>query len=1125
MALPQTAKELQRARGRGRFWPIGLTLLIGTAASVTVYLWVVHLGSDLAVSNFRAGAAERIGIVEIRLRDYPDSLGVLGSHFETQTGQASSEHFALHGGRLLARSPGIEALMWVPRVLAKDRAAGEKALDESETRKAQFWERGADGDEVRAGQRPVYYPIAYAVARKAGGTGIGFDLGANPECRARLDAIHDVVPVVLRCAGLPPFPGMTQSNALLIAVPVLRDVAQTGAHTPGHSHDRMEHAGFIIGVFNLRTMIHDAFAGLSSSGVAMYFFEQVARGESRLVYVNGAADSEAGKPPATIASLRASTRYEAALSIANWKLWVVCVPSAPFAISGGAWNAYGALVAGLLLTLMAVLYHFTTRRRVEQVEDAAAEMHIVISELKRRDAIQAAIASSAADLLRATDFEQSISGVLARIGNVANVNRIHLFQVRETSGGQTLVTRRYSWATEGFEIPPGKMIFENANMAQIGLSSWIPRLKRGEIITGLARDLEPSVREVLKVTEALAILIIPVFVNGRWWGQIGLDNCATEREWTASEIDTVKTLAELVGSALRQEEGIRALSDANHIVENSSTILFRIGTDRTFPLLFLSRNISYYGYQASDLLASPTKWQSIIAPEDVPRLVQAIEDVLSGKELRAIREFRIRHPDGTLAWLDGQLAAVHDDAGTVMAMEGIASDITERKHGEEKLESMARTDLLTSLPNRSAFLERIGAEFAASKRTGARFAVLYFDLDYFKDVNDALGHAVGDMLLCAVSERLLANVRRGDLVARLGGDEFAVLRTDITEPAEAGALAAKLLAACAEPYKLSGKDVHITVSIGITLFDEVASGPDDLLTRADLALYRAKAAGRNRVAFHSEEMDEAVRERVWLSEDLRAALAAGDQLTVVYQPQVEIVTGEVVGVEALVRWQHPTRGPLAPDVFIGAAEASGLIQPLGLWVLQESCRQMRRWLDAKIAPPVMAVNLSVVQLTLDHEFAEVVGRTIAETGLGNGDLELELTESTLMETTRDHRAVLMKLRDKGARLSIDDFGTGYSSLDYLRSYAVNRIKIAQKFVDGVPGNAGDATIVRATLGLAHAFGIEVIAEGVESAAQAEFLTSIGCRFAQGYFFSKPLAGEDASAYLRLAARDRQPAET
>jgi diguanylate cyclase (GGDEF)-like protein len=450
-------------------------------------------------------------------------------------------------------------------------------------------------------------------------------------------------------------------------------------------------------------------------------------------------------------------------------------------------------------------------------------------------------------------------------------------------------------------------------------------------------------------------------------------------------------------------------------------------------------------------------------------------------------------------------------------MEGIATDVTERKFSEERLAAAARTDQLTSLPNRSAFLDRIRTEFSEATRSGKRFAVLYFDLDYFKDVNDSMGHAVGDMLLRAVSARLLANVRAQDFVARLGGDEFAVLRGGVADEATASTLASTLLAACAAPYRLAGRDVQITVSAGITLYDETAASSDDILTRTDLALYRAKAAGRNRYAFHSEEMDLAVRERVGLTADLRSAFAAGDQLYVMYQPQVEIETGRIVGVEALVRWQHPTRGLLSPDVFIPAAESSGLIGPLGTWVLRTACRQMRQWLDQNIAPPVMAVNLSVAQLTLNDEFDGLVGQVIKENNLSPGDLELELTESTLMETTREHRTILEKLRKKGARLSIDDFGTGYSSLDYLRSYAVSRIKIAQKFVDGIPDDTGSATIVRATLGLAHAFGIEVIAEGVESTPQAEFLTAIGCRLAQGYLFSKPLMSRDATAYLLKTA--------
>jgi len=429
-------------------------------------------------------------------------------------------------------------------------------------------------------------------------------------------------------------------------------------------------------------------------------------------------------------------------------------------------------------------------------------------------------------------------------------------------------------------------------------------------------------------------------------------------------------------------------------------------------------------------------------------------------------------------------------------------DITERKRAEAEIEYLAAFDPLTGLPNRRSFTETLRMELERSRRQGTSLAVLLLDVDHFKDVNDTLGHSTGDELLKLVGARLRAILRRVDTVARFGGDEFAVLLTDPQDPTHAGTVAEKLLAQIDCRHTLEGNHVYTSASIGVALAESDTTA-ERLLTQADMALYRAKEEGRNTYRFHTDDMDSAVRSRVTLAKELREALKRDDQLHLHYQPQVDLRDGSVIGVEALVRWRHPERGALSPGVFIPVAEVTGLIVPLGRWVLGEACHQARAWLDAGMNPGVMAVNVSGIQLRAADLERDVMDALHA-TGLPPERLELELTESILMESARGQGTALERLHRLGVGFAIDDFGTGYSSLEYLRAFPVSRIKIAQVFVRDLTTDPNDAAIVKATLGLAQELGIPVIAEGVETEEQMRLLWERGCEQAQGYYFSRPL---------------------
>ncbi len=516
------------------------------------------------------------------------------------------------------------------------------------------------------------------------------------------------------------------------------------------------------------------------------------------------------------------------------------------------------------------------------------------------------------------------------------------------------------------------------------------------------------------------------------------------------------------------------------------------------------------------------------AKDDAP-VLDAVKSAMLDPDAFAARvEYLYRHPeDGSYdeletrdgRFIDRHTGVLRTPAGEYLGRVWFFRDITERKRAEAQILRAARSDQLTGLANRAVFMESVQHAIALAGRGGKRFAVLYLDLDQFKDVNDTLGHAAGDELLRAVAERLRTGTRVTDVVARFGGDEFAVM-ADIGDANDAAFLADKLIDVLNQPFLVQGNDVRGAVSIGISLFAPEDLDAEAILSRADLALYRAKSEGRGGYRFFTSAMDSEVRARVTVTSELRTAISEG-QLFLMYQPQVEIATGRITGVEALVRWRHPTRGVLGPGVFIPASERSGLIAALGHWVLGEACRQAKAWLDAGIAPDVTAVNLSAVQFKRSVELEEDIATILAETGLPAEKLELELTETVLMAASREHIDVLDRLRLTGVKLAIDDFGVGYSSLDYLRRFPVDRIKIAQNFVEHIANVSGSAAIVRATIGLAQELSIKVIAEGVETSDQLELLKAWGCREAQGFYFARPLLPEDLAPLLRRGKINRE----
>ncbi len=994
---------------------------------------------------------------------------------------------------------------------------------------------------------------------------------------------------------------------------------------------------------------------------------------------------------------------------------------------------------------------------------------------QRRDAILQAIATCAGELAHSSDLQLSLQKAIERIGEATGVDRAHIFEIdRATRDGRVLQHR--VWRNPELAAAEGA-----TDLPAAGLGPWLRQLPPGRVVAGRARDFAEPVRALLRQADVRSILTVPVRVDDTWWGYICLDDCESERDWSPAEIEIIRTLADLVGGAVARGRHLASLADATRMIENSPTILYRVRPVEPYPLIFLSQNAQRYGRTSAELLASPGAWMDLIDREDRPSVKARIKSIVEGEKDEAQLDFRWMQADGSRVWFEGRGRAVRDKAGQVVAIEGVATDITQRKSTEEgvqfanalltaqlecspdgilvvngdarivsinrrfvemwqipddllstrrggpllvepglddpvlrlvtsrmkdpdgfaarvrylydhpheaacdeietrdgrfidrhtrallgptgshlgriwffrditsrklaqealrdseeklrtvfasvnegifivepdtgaivdvntpgcnmfgyaraeligreiftlsgavvpaerptkdrlarmqetgprtsewhcqakdgrlfwgeisvraatfgtrrlilatvrdindrklieaKMVKVARYDGLTGLANRAAFLERLGLALARARRGAAQFAILYLDLDHFKDVNDTLGHPFGDALLRAVAARLQGCVRDTDLVARFGGDEFAVLQDDLSDVAAAERLAIKIKDVLAAPYTIGGNRVRTTASIGIVPFSGDIHGAEAMMMKADLALYRAKDEGRNQFRFHSAELDRQVGERVSISEALHLAIER-NEFELFFQPQVDLASGSILGLEALIRWNHPVRGLLLPGAFISIAETTGSILAVGQWVIDEACRQIRAWKDERIAPVSVAVNLSASQFKLESGLDRAIAASLARYDLSPDQLELELTESVLMETTERHREAFERLRRLGVRLAIDDFGTGYSSLEYLRSFRVARLKIDRRFVEGVTTSPDDAKIVRATIGLAHALGIEVVAEGVQTAEQRRFLLSAGCKLAQGYYFGVAMSAGATTDLLRSKVR-------
>jgi diguanylate cyclase (GGDEF)-like protein/PAS domain S-box-containing protein len=477
--------------------------------------------------------------------------------------------------------------------------------------------------------------------------------------------------------------------------------------------------------------------------------------------------------------------------------------------------------------------------------------------------------------------------------------------------------------------------------------------------------------------------------------------------------------------------------------------------------------------------------------------------------------------DGLEAAIEDSAAPIHDRRGQVTGAVIVFHDVSMARALSQRMTHLAQHDSLTDLPNRLLLSDRLAQAMALAQRHQERLAVLYLDVDRFKHINDSLGHAIGDRLLQSVAERLRRCVRTSDTVSRQGGDEFVVLFAEILQPQDAAICAEKILQAVSEPHAIDQHNVYVTASIGIVVYPDDGTDADTLLKNADFAMYQAKDSGRNNYQFYEADLNSSASERQVLETGMRHAIQSRE-FELYYQPQMNLSSAAIAGIEALIRWRHPVRGIVLPGHFISIAEESGLIVPIGRWVLREGCRQGKMWQDAGLAPIRLAVNISAVELRVKDFVAGVRG-ILADTGFDPECLVLELTETFLMQDSKSTADVLGAIKDMGVKLALDDFGTGYSSLSYMRRFPIDILKIDKSFVLDLTTDEDDASVVSAVINMGKSLHMRVIAEGVETLAQLAFLKNHGCLEAQGNYFSCPVAAAELGGLLRHGIREERAA--
>ncbi|MFA6958173.1 MAG: EAL domain-containing protein [Thermoanaerobaculia bacterium] len=758
------------------------------------------------------------------------------------------------------------------------------------------------------------------------------------------------------------------------------------------------------------------------------------------------------------------------------------------------WSGDEVHFAATIADLVAIAWESSERKRVESELGRRLELENIISQISKQ-----MIA------MPPQEFDRAIAEALEKIGSFVGAS---LAFVVEYSDDLSTIRATHEWCEGGRKIIP-----DVRGTSTEPFAWWREKLVRLETVyipnVALLPPEASAIREMAEQTDGRSCLAVPIALGQQLLGFVGFHS-RSPREWSSEIIALLRFSGDVIASALerRRSDGLIRASEERYrlLFERNPAGVFRC--DAAGRIL--------------DCNQACARILGFASPSELMRMnlshlfVTQDEMMVEFRDLRARgsitnREVELRRPDGVSSWVLVNVAIRELDDGREI-IEGGVVDITERKHAEAKIEYQAYHDALTGMPNRLLLQDRLEVALAQARRLDRMLGLLLIDLDEFKLINDTLGHHVGDKLLQRIASRLRTAVRDDETVARMGGDEFTVLVPQMLDERHAILVAEKLIDAVAEPIEIEGHSLYPTASIGIALFPNDGADAATLLRSVDAALYRAKELGRNNFQLATPAMNDRAAERLSLERNLRVALDR-KELVLHYQPQCDLRTGIIRGVEALIRWNHPQKGLLPPGAFIPVAEETRLIVPIGEWVMREACAQMRRWQESGLPPMRVSVNLSPKQFRRG-DLARTVRQVLRETGVDPAALELEITESLAMQRTDWTIETLRELKALGVQIAIDDFGTGYSSLGYLKAFPIDCIKIDRSFVEHIDTSESDAAIVSAVIAVAKSLRLRTIAEGVETPKQKEFLEQRGCDEMQGYLLARPLDPAAALAFLR-----------
>ncbi|HUG52991.1 MAG TPA: PAS domain S-box protein [Vicinamibacteria bacterium] len=739
-------------------------------------------------------------------------------------------------------------------------------------------------------------------------------------------------------------------------------------------------------------------------------------------------------------------------------------------------------------------------------EDKPAVQVVVrdISQRKRAEKLQRALYRIAEMSGSVEDMPGFYASLHQTVGELMSARNFYLALCHETTHALTF---EY-FVDEVDPAPP--QVKQGKTLTEYVLRTGEPLLASPAVFERLVAQGEVEVVGA----PSLDWLGVPLMRDSRAFGVLVVQSYSETVRYTEADRDILTFVSQHVAAALDRRRAAEALRESEArfrtLAETAPCAIF-IYQDDGFRYANPAA-ASITGYNREELAG--LNLLGLVHADFREAVRERALERQRGESIPSRYEFKIERKDGEERWLDSSTSSV--DFGGRPAALGIAFDVTERKRAEEQIKSLAYHDVLTGLPNRLLFNDRLNVAVAQAHRQQQRLGVLFLDLDRFKVINDSLGHSLGDRLLQAVAERLEAGVREGDTVARLGGDEFILLLPGIARTEDIAKVAEKILESLRLPFRLEGRDLFVTASIGLSLYPEDGLDGETLVKNADIAMYRAKEQGRDNSQLYTHAMNEKAVERLALESSLRKALAHGE-LLLHYQPLLDLSTGRVHGVEALLRWEHPESGLVYPGEFMHLAEITSLILPIGVWTLRTACAQVKRWQEEGHPHLCVAVNLSARQFQ-QPEIVEHVKRALRETGLSARSLDLEITESHAMQNAEATIHILRELKALGVRISIDDFGIGYSSLSYLKRLPIDTLKIDQSFVRDITSDPDDAAIATAIIALAHTLKLRVVAEGVESQQQLEFLSTRQCDRMQGFLFSRPLPAADCGEFLARARR-------